>query len=302
MRFRLNIDENRYAIITPAHNEAAFLSQVIESVGQQTIGPMKWIIVDDRSTDETWSIITRAAQKHSFIEPMRETGDAGRRVGSNIVHLFNRGYQRLPAKIPFVVKMDADILLPENYFEVLLRRFHSDPKLGMASGKTYNYQKGKWVLERIADSHVTGGCKTYRTRCLEDCGGLIPIHGWDILDVVQARWKGWRAESFRDLRLFHLRLTGYGQGMLKAQIVYGRSYYAMRAHPLFVLGKSLYRAWERPYFFGLLIFIGYLIAVLSREKRLADLEWVRFMRREQLNRLLGRNWAKEELIPHRLKE
>ena len=298
----MNTSENKYAIITPAHNEAAFLPRVIDSISRQTTRPSKWIILDDRSTDETWSIISKAAWEHTFIEPVRKTGEADRRVGANVVHLFNLGWQKLPAGIPFVVKLDADILLPENYFEMLLSRFCEDPKLGIASGKTYNYQKGKLILERIADSHVTGGCKTYRTRCLEDIGGLIPMHGWDILDVVQARWKGWRAESFRDLRLFHLRITGYGHGMVKAQIVYGGSYYAMRAHPLFVLGKSIYRAWERPYLFGLLIFIGYLMAALRREERLANPELARFMRKEQLNRLFGRTWSQEELIPRRFKE
>jgi len=283
----LNTSENKYAIITPAHNEAAFLPRVIDSISRQTTRPSKWIILDDRSTDETWSIISKAAWEHTFIEPVRKTGEADRRVGANVVHLFNLGWQKLPAGIPFVVKLDADILLPENYFEMLLSRFCEDPKLGIASGKTYNYQKGKLILERIADSHVTGGCKTYRTRCLEDIGGLIPMHGWDILDVVQARWKGWRAESFRDLRLFHLRITGYGHGMVKAQIV---------------LGKSIYRAWERPYLFGLLIFIGYLMAALRREERLANPELARFMRKEQLNRLFGRTWSQEELIPRRFKE
>ena len=291
---------NRYAIITPAHNEGRFLPQVIPGVTTQVIPPVKWIILDDRSTDDTWDILRAASDRYAFIEPVRFTGPAGRRVGANVVHLFNQGLARLSEDVDFVVKMDADVVLASHYFAVLLSRFAADPHLGLASGKTYTWQQGAWVLERIADSHVTGACKTYRGACLRDMGGLIPILGWDVLDVVQARRQGWRALSFRDLPLYHLRLTGSAQGLIQANFSYGRSYYAMRAHPLFVLAKALYRSVERPYGLGFFIVAGYVGAALRQEKRLTDLELAAFFRQEQLARLRGRTWKDEEPLPRKL--
>jgi hypothetical protein len=196
--------------------------------------------------------------------------------------------------------MDADVLLPPDYFATLLAHFQAQPRLGIASGKTYNLQQGKWVLERIADSHVTGACKTYRSACLREMGGLIPILGWDILDVAQARRHGWHTRSFRDLPIFHLRLTGSTTGMVQANLRYGRCYYVIRAHPLFVLAKTLYRTLERPYLMSLLIPLGYLMAALHREPRLDEMDLAEFLRREQLNRLRGRTLGQEEWWPRPL--
>ncbi len=290
---------NRYAIITPAHNEGRFLPQVIAGIASQVLPPVQWIILDDRSTDDTWDILTAASARYAFLQPVRVTGPAGRRVGPNVVHLFNQGLARLSDKVDFVVKMDADVILPRHYFTALLARFAADPHLGLASGKTYTWQQGAWVLERIADSHVTGACKAYRLTCLRDLGGLIPVLGWDVLDVVQARRQGWRASSFRDLPIYHLRLTGSAQGLLRANLSYGRSYYAIRAHPLFVLAKALYRALERPYGLGLFIVAGYIGAALRHEERLADLGLAAYLRQEQMARLRGRTWRQEELLPRR---
>ena len=290
----------RYAVITPAHNEARFLPQVIAGVAAQLLPPVKWLILDDRSTDDTWNILRAAATRYAFLEPVRLTGPPGRRVGPNVVHLFSQGLARLPEDVDFVVKMDADVILPSHYFSTLLARFAANPRLGLASGKTYIRQQGAWVLERIADSHVTGACKTYRRACLREVGGLIPVLGWDILDVAQVRRQGWTAFSFRDLPLYHLRLTGSAQGLLRANLSYGRCYYAIRAHPLFVLAKALYRAVERPYGAGFFILVGYARAALRGEKRLADRGLAAYLRHEQIARLRGRTWKQEELLPRKL--
>ena len=49
--------KKRYVLITPAYNEGEFIKDTIESVVTQTILPLKWIIVDDGSTDATSKII-----------------------------------------------------------------------------------------------------------------------------------------------------------------------------------------------------------------------------------------------------
>jgi glycosyltransferase involved in cell wall biosynthesis len=289
-----------YQIITTAYNEADFIPRVVEGVAAQTQRPTKWIFVDDRSTDDTWALISSAARKYSFIEPVRVQGGAGQSLGGNVARLFNASCNRIDPGTDFVVKMDADVIVPPHYFAGLLNRFQEDPRLGIASGKTYNLQQGSWVLERISDSHVTGACKTYRAACLKEIGGLIPILGWDILDVAQARRFGWKTLSFRDLYLYHLRMTGSATGMARANLRYGRCYYSIRAHPLFVLAKTLYRTLERPYLASLLLPLGYMQAALRGEQRLADPVLAQYLRREQLDRLLGRTIDHEEWLPRSL--
>ena len=293
------IDEP-YAIITPAHNEAAFLPAVIESIQHQSILPSRWIIVDDRSKDETGPLIEAASKNHPFIEPVRITGSKERSVGANVVRVFETGSQFLPEDVAFIVKMDADIVLPPDYFERILAHFNKDEKLGMASGKTYIRQKGRWVLERAPDTHVYGSCKTYRKTCLKDIGGHLPLLGWDILDGAKARMKNWNTKSFRNLAIYHLRQMSTAKGIFRGRIRSGRAMYTIRAHPLFVAGKSVFRALEKPYATGLLIFMGYLACFLTRPERLNDPELAQFLRKEQLSRLLGKTRRQEELLPRKL--
>jgi len=101
-----------YCIITPAHNEAAFLPRVVDAIAAQTLKPTQWVIVDDRSTDDTWAIINHAARRYPFIEPFKVQGEPGSFLGSNVVRIFNRGCARIANEPDFVVKMDADVLLP----------------------------------------------------------------------------------------------------------------------------------------------------------------------------------------------
>lgn len=297
-------NSRRYAIVTPAHNEAGFLPGTVASITAQTVPPAQWVIIDDRSTDDTWSVIAAAAQRHSFIKPVRVTGAPTRQLGGNVVYLFNLGYGRLPSQIPYVVKMDADVLLPPDYFAVLLERFAADPQLGVASGKTFVPRQGGWVLERCADNHVPGPCKMYRRACLEDMGGLIPMLGWDILDVTRARQRGWRTQSYRQLPIYHLRPMGQVLGMIRTFLSYGKACYLIRCHPLFVLGRALYRSLEVPYCLGLLILAGYVQAALQvpASQRLGDRSLADFLRHEQLERLLGHTWGQEEFLPRRLGE
>jgi glycosyltransferase involved in cell wall biosynthesis len=289
-----------YALITPAHNEARFLPVVIDHVMAQTAPPARWIIVDDRSTDDTWPVLEAQARKHPSILPVRRTGDQARRVGANVVHVFNHGLEHLDREVEFIVKMDADLVLPRSYYEELLAEFAREPRLGVASGKIFCVLGGRWVRERYPDFHVPGACKMYRRTCYDAIGGQMPVLGWDILDVTKARSLGWITRSYRRLPMYHLRQTGSAQGVGRTHETYGHCVWSMRAHPLFVLGRSLYRALERPYGSGLFILWGYLKAAWNREKRLDDWDLIRFLRKEQLGRLLGRTAGQEEIFARAL--
>lgn len=292
----------RYAIITPAHNEAYNLPQVIESILKQNILPIEWIILDDRSVDDTWKIVREAAERHAFIKPVKLNGDHHRRVGENVVQVFDQGIQRLSNDVEFLTKMDADIVLVQSYFSTIFEHFSENPRLGMASGKTFVKDHKKWRLERCPDTHVCGPCKTYRYECYKDIQGLIPILGWDILDCAEARMKGWETRSYRDLPLYHLRQMGSAKGMLKGRLRTGRAMHSIRAHPLFVLVKSFYRSIEKPYLSGLLILAGFLMGFMKKSRRLENDALVRFLRKEQISRVLGHGFAQEEILPRKLKK
>ena len=46
-------EQVRYVLVTPARNEAEFVEKTIESVVRQSMLPVKWVVVNDGSTDST---------------------------------------------------------------------------------------------------------------------------------------------------------------------------------------------------------------------------------------------------------
>lgn len=289
--------KHSYAIITPAYNESLFLPYVIRSIVEQIQPPDEWIIVDDRSTDNTWSVITEAAERYSFIKPLKISGDKTRRLGANVVHVFNEGYQYLSIKFDFIVKLDADSVLPNDYFNCLLNKFSADSRIGMASGKTFIFQDNVWKMEKCPDYHVMGACKMYRYKCFEDIEGLIPVLGWDKIDCAKARMKGWKTCSFKDMPIYHLRQMGAAMGMMKTYISYGRTSYFIRESFLFIIGRSIYRSIEYPYFSSFFMIIGYLIGMIRHDKKFDDKKLCSFYRKEQLSRVFGLKWKHERMMP-----
>ncbi|HTF67572.1 MAG TPA: glycosyltransferase, partial [Edaphobacter sp.] len=57
----------RYVLMTAAHNEGKLIGNTIEAVLAQTVLPALWVIVSDRSTDDTDNIVKAYAEKHNFI-------------------------------------------------------------------------------------------------------------------------------------------------------------------------------------------------------------------------------------------
>ena len=61
-------DGLNYVLITPARNEARFIDSTIKSVIDQTLKPMRWIIVSDGSTDGTDQIVEKYTSANPWIE------------------------------------------------------------------------------------------------------------------------------------------------------------------------------------------------------------------------------------------
>ena len=58
----------RYVLITPARNEEAFIRKTLDSVVQQTFPPIKWVIVNDGSSDNTARIVQEYTARYPWIE------------------------------------------------------------------------------------------------------------------------------------------------------------------------------------------------------------------------------------------
>ncbi|MEC8832244.1 MAG: glycosyltransferase family 2 protein, partial [Bacteroidota bacterium] len=63
----------RISIVIPAHNEAAFLKDCLDSISVQTYLPNEVIVVDDNSSDDTYTIAQNYAQTHDWIKVIQRS-------------------------------------------------------------------------------------------------------------------------------------------------------------------------------------------------------------------------------------
>lgn len=282
----------RYAVITPCRNEAEFLPITIETMVAQTVRPTLWLIVDDGSTDDTPRIIAEASAAHPWIRSIKRRDRGARAVGGGVVEAFNQGLETINLDdYDYICKLDADLGLPEVYFQRLIEKMESDPRLGNFSGKTYIRTKAdKWVSERMGDENAIGPTKFYRAACFRDIGGFVAQVCWDGIDGHMCRMKGWKALSSddADIRVKHYRPHGSSQQSIwVGRQRWGRGKYFMGSSPLYMLGVAGYRSVERPYLVGSIgLLVGYIRARISNHDRFSDPAYLRHLHRYELRSLL----------------
>ena len=199
----------KYYIVIPAHNEEAFIALTLQSLVEQSILPSKIVVVDDNSTDKTSEIVNEFASKFPFISLVQKTSEAIHLPGSKVIQAFHEGFETLDENYDVIVKLDADLILPNNYFETIMQTFKLDPKIGMAGGFAYIEKNGDWILENLTDKdHIRGAFKAYRKECFLQIGNLKPAMGWDTVDELLCKFYGWKVVTNQSLKVKHLKPTG----------------------------------------------------------------------------------------------
>jgi biofilm PGA synthesis N-glycosyltransferase PgaC len=280
----------RYILITPARNEEAFIEKTIQSVVSQTARPVRWVIVNDGSTDGTGRIIGRYTALHDWIEVVNMPERRDRSFAAK-VYSFMAGYEKVKALDHQIVgNLDADVSFDADFFEFLLARFKEDPRLGVA-GTIFREDGG---YSSATDSfegqtHVSGQCQLFRRECFEAIGGYVPhkAGGIDWIAVTTARMIGWKTRSFREKSFFHHRSLGTAErSRLASAFSYGEKDYYLGGHPFWELFRVAYRMSKRPYVVdGLAVGFGYLWAFGRRIHRPVSPELMRFHRKEQMRKL-----------------
>jgi glycosyltransferase involved in cell wall biosynthesis len=283
--------ETNYVVITPVRNEQKNLPLTVRSMVAQSIRPAQWIIVDDGSTDQTPSVIQAAVQGHSWIAAVRR-GDRGfRHPGTGVIEAFCEGYRRLRAEEwQFLVKLDGDLSFRPDYFERCLAEFDADSLLGIGGGMVCAQKRTGLVEDYAGDPrfHVRGATKIYRRACWEAIGRLLQSPGWDTVDELKANMLGWSTRTFRDIPIVQHKPTGEADGSWRNWVKNGRANYVTGYHPAFMLAKCVRRAFRRPYLVGAVgLLWGFLSGYYGTVSRVRDVALVRYVRREQLKRLLS---------------
>lgn len=278
----------RYVIITPVKDEAQYIAQTVASVTRQTIRPVEWVIVDDGSTDATGPLVDRFAAQYSWIRALHRSDRGTRQNGIRVMQAFHCGLQSLEAtEWDFIVKLDGDLSLDPDYFEMCFQEFQRDPELGIGGGVICHMEKGEMEVEACPRFHVRGATKIYSRPCWDAIGGLLKMPGWDTVDEVKANMLGWKTRTFRNLKVTHHRHTGAADGAWRNAVKDGHANYISGYHPLFLILKCVKRLFRKPYFIGSLgLLYGFFSDCFKGAPQVDDKALIRYIRKQQLRRLL----------------
>ncbi len=277
-----------YIVISPVKDEEKHVETTLDSMLSQTVRPVRWIIVDDGSSDNTAEIVEKYCRQHTWISLLRLPRGTTRAPGSPVIRAFNAGFDLAKRDdFEFVVKLDCDLRIPAVYFENLLARFEKDPMLGIASGAYVEQQNGVRNRVLMPEYHAAGACKVFRVRCFEEIGGFVASRGWDTVDEIRAQTRGWRTRHFADLTFDHLRPEGSSRGNLYTSRMHGEVYYLTGGSLGFFLLKVAHRiiAGQPPVLAGIMLLAGYLKPLFLRRERLVNGEERTFYRRALRQRM-----------------
>lgn len=236
-----------FYIVIPTHNEEAFIALTLQSLVEQTVLPTKVIVVNDNSTDKTEEIVTTFTAKFPFIKLVNKTSDAIHLPGSKVIQAFQKGLESLDENYDIIVKVDADLIFPSNYFETIMSYFQSDDRIGMVGGFCYIEKNGEWVLENLTDKdHIRGALKAYRKETFKQIGGLKAEMGWDTVDELLCKFYNWKVVTDASLHVKHLKPTGanynktarYKQGEAFYSLGYGFTITAIASLKLALMKKK----------------------------------------------------------------
>ena len=195
-----------WLVVTPARNEADRLPAVARALAEQrrqVIG--LWVVVDDGSTDGTADAVPRNLP---FQVHVLRRDNSGGLLGASEFAAFlagaETGLQLLP-DADRVMKLDADVLLAPDYFDVLA------PVAGAAalvSGRVE--QRG----ESTRGDFTRGALKAYSRAGFDIIRDLPVALGWDVLDEVALRLAGYDVAVVPAAIATVSRRTGSSEGVL----------------------------------------------------------------------------------------
>ena len=272
----------KYVALISCHNEEKNIEATAQAILQQTISPSRFVIIDDYSTDKTAEVVSRMldivlVKKRYPRHPVR---------GVNLALALNAGVNEATSLSPdwdYLLKVDADSILPNNYVKDLLKKFEErkpgERPLGIASGNPQD--------ERIWKGRASDGAKMFCRNCLEEIDGFPLCNAFDTLMIIRAKYHGWRVESFEDIHYFQTRTMR--RIKLSRWVLSGRSRYYLGFPEWHTFLIAIVYMKQKPIFLGgFSMFLAHLLTRIGSLKRPWSTDFYRFASSYALEELMDR--------------
>lgn len=168
-------------VLIPAYNEETTVLRCIESVFRSDYPELRVVVVDDGSTDHTFSTVAQVAAHEPRLRLVHEA-NAGKWAALDLA------YTMLETEI--VVAIDADSLIAPHAISALVRHF-DDPEVGAVAGKVQVGNRIGLLTRLQALEYLTA--QNIDRRACELLNAML---------VVPGAIGAWRAEAVRKAGLY----------------------------------------------------------------------------------------------------
>ncbi|MCF2136985.1 MAG: glycosyltransferase family 2 protein [Candidatus Thorarchaeota archaeon] len=130
----------RILALTEYFNEEKNIPGLVENIMAQSLTPKYWILIDDGSSDNSTQVFVDLLKKH-HISYSITYGDKKQTPNPNLQGRAFRRVRELNSdwldknQFDFLIKIDADTRLPEDYIERAVDLLQKDPQIGCFSGQ-----------------------------------------------------------------------------------------------------------------------------------------------------------------------
>ena len=279
-----------YVLITPVKNEAKFLPILANCIINQTVLPRLWVIVDGNSSDNSVEIIQKLCRDYDWIYLHKQETITKQKNHLNFSYGVYEGYEYIKQictnkeiEFDYIGKLDADIIISNNFFEKLIIGFEINSKLCVASGASYglkdetidpeyidfsNYTRNNYLPQELPDKRL------YRKECLDEVGGFpLSKYSPDTILLAKIRIRGWEIKTFDDVKIYNLRKdTGTERNLWKSSKSYGHNRYYLNYHPFLVFMNATVLFLKKPHYTAFSYIMGYLSSVIRRDPKIDDSE------------------------------
>lgn len=113
------------SILIPFKNTELFLGECLDSIINQTYSNWELLIIDDNSTDNSYSLVESYTKKNTRIKLFKNEG-------SGIINALKLAFSK--SKGTYITRMDSDDIMPNIKLETLLKNLQQHGKRYIATG------------------------------------------------------------------------------------------------------------------------------------------------------------------------
>lgn len=202
------------SVIIPAYNEGAMVLQSIESVAAADYPRerLEIFVIDDGSTDDTWSHIERAAERYpGLVTAIRFKKNQGKRAA------LAAGFRQCRGEV--IATLDSDSVMTRDSLLALVGPFR-DATIGAVAGKVAVYNRAEGLIPRML--HVRYIISFDLLRAVESSYGTVyccpgALTGYRA-DVVREVLDDWLDQKFMGSR------CTFGEDRAMTNLVLERGY------------------------------------------------------------------------------